>query len=496
MGGYGIRSCAEWLAWQCGLSPGPAREHVRVARALRRLPVLATAFAEGRLSYSKVRALTRVAEPGTEAALLEFALEATASQVERTVRAWRRADAPDSESQAARQRIDWWWDDDGMLVLKTRMAPEQGAALVAAIDSLAERDARRDRAATKRAAGSKAARRAGAGADPTASRDDEDEAVAVSRERTTARRLAALASLAEAAAQSGRRPGDPPRRQVVVHLDAAVLADDTAAGRAFLDGGPALSPAQARRLACEGTVVAMVERGREVLAVGRTRRLATRAQRLALLRRDGGCARPGCTEARLERLHAHHLRHWLHGGRTDLTNLVLLCDSCHGLAHDLDLVMTRRTGRLIVTTPDGRRVWGSPDATFTTGISGLETNTETSAPEADAHIGVHPIDTTRGRRPQPTPAPRRPRTRPAPRRPHSTGPGRTSPTPPTRSGTRRNQTPRSITALLFPTGEPPLPDAMHVNGERMDLRYVVSVLIGHRDYLRRWETETGATTSP
>lgn len=138
--GYGIRSCAEWLAWQCGLSPGPAREHVRVARALRALPVLAGAFRAGRLSYSKLRALTRVAEPATEAYLLDFALQATASQVERTVRQWRRADRDDAETEQARQRIDWWWDEQGMLVLKTRLAPELGAALIAAIESRVERE--------------------------------------------------------------------------------------------------------------------------------------------------------------------------------------------------------------------------------------------------------------------------------------------------------------------------------------------------------------------
>ena len=73
---------------------------------------------------------------------------------------------------------------------------------------------------------------------------------------------------------------------------------------------------------------------------------------LKLLRRDGGCARPVCDETRIERLHAHHLRHWLFGGRTDLTNLVLLCDRDHGLAHDLDLALSRRGGRLIAVTPE------------------------------------------------------------------------------------------------------------------------------------------------
>src|SRR5215218_10021565 len=91
-GGAGIKSCAHWLSWQCGLGLGAAREHVRVARALRRLPTTAAAFGEGRISYAKARALTRVAEPATEATLLDFAVTVTASQVERTIREVRRAD--------------------------------------------------------------------------------------------------------------------------------------------------------------------------------------------------------------------------------------------------------------------------------------------------------------------------------------------------------------------------------------------------------------------
>jgi hypothetical protein len=90
--GVGITSCGHWLAWQCGMSPVTGREHVRVARALRRLPKIAAAFSAGRLSYAKVRALTRIAAPDCEAALLEFAATATAAQTERFCRAWRRVD--------------------------------------------------------------------------------------------------------------------------------------------------------------------------------------------------------------------------------------------------------------------------------------------------------------------------------------------------------------------------------------------------------------------
>jgi hypothetical protein len=358
-GGVGITSCAHWLAWRCSLTPGTARQHVRVARALRRLPLIEAAFAGGELSYSKVRALTRVAEPGTEAELVEFARHATASQVERTVRAWRRADDADSGRIADRRRFSWSFDEDGMVSVRLRMDPEQGTEFLTAIESMAEREARRDRSARRRAA---ATADAEPDADPDADTEEQEDAACRDPEAVplgvmTERRCRALTQLAAAAADADRQAGDPPRREVVVVVDATVLAEDEAAGRAHLEGGPAISPARARRLACDASVTAILTDGAEVLASGRARRYATRAQRRALLMRDGGCARPGCDETRVERLHAHHLRHWLRGGRTDVSNMVLLCDVDHGLVHEHDLVLSRPGGRLVASTPDGRRVW-------------------------------------------------------------------------------------------------------------------------------------------
>ncbi|MEU2347633.1 DUF222 domain-containing protein, partial [Modestobacter sp. NPDC013298] len=189
-GGVGVRSCAHWLAWRCGLAPGPAREHVRVARALGALPLTAAAFAAGRLSYSKVRALTRVAEPGTEAELVELAGHLTAGQLERVVRAWRRTEVQDAQDAAdeaeriaAKRTCEWWWDADGMLSVRLRLDAEQGAAFVTAVDSRVERDTRRDRAAAKRAAAHAADHDGCAGGE------------AFPRERLTARRCAALADL-------------------------------------------------------------------------------------------------------------------------------------------------------------------------------------------------------------------------------------------------------------------------------------------------------------
>jgi hypothetical protein len=487
--GVGITSCGHWLAWQCGLGPGAAREHVRVARALRALPRIESAFVAGRLSYSKVRALTRIAAPDCEAALLEFALSATASQTERFCRTWRRIDddsggaGPDRRPEIG-QSFDSWTDDEGYLTLKVRMPAEAGAALLCAIDSLAERDARRERAQNKRAqAEHEAIRAAGGRVDPAvAERCAEDEHVGLARERTAARRISALTALAEARVGMDRRPGDPPRREVVVHVDAAVLADDTAAGRAHFEGGPAITGAQARRMLCEATAMIMLENGREPLAVGRRRRHATKAQRRALLRRDGGCARPGCPETRIERLHAHHMRHWLFGGPTDLANLVLLCDVDHGLVHDHDLVMSRNDGRLVVTTPDGRRIWGDADAAFTTGLEGLHGR----AAGLSAFAGVHPVDQTPGRSPGDGSTPGRPactpttgvspRRRPArARRPGPRGPRRTG----------------GLGRVLFPDGEPALPDVIQERYDRMDLRYAIDVLMGNRELTRRLAAEAG-----
>ena len=448
-GGVGVLSCAHWLAWQCALSPGAAREHVRVARALTALPVTAAAFAEGRLSFSKVRAITRVADPGTEVELVELPTHTTASQLDRVVRAWRRSDDVDEGRVAERREFAWSWDDDGMLTLRVRMDGESGAELLAAIESMAERAARRDRATATRAASTAPAE------DPDG--QDHADPAGIPRGQRTARRCAALRQLAAAASAADRRPGDPPRREVVVHVDADVLADDAAAGRAHLEGGPALHPSRVRRMLCEASVVGLVHRDGEPLALGRRRRLATPGQRRALLARDGGCARPGCEETRVERLHAHHLRHWLNGGRTDVSNLVLLCDVDHGLVHEHDLVMSRADGELVVHDAEGRRVWGPADAAFTAGVGADLTAGGRLGAGLDEHVmaGVHPIDRSAGRRSAPpTPAPAaRPADVLAPLLPGGTGQG--------------------------------LPRATGPTGERMDLHHVVWALLAHRDHLRR-----------
>ncbi len=135
----GFRSCAHWLSWRTGLGMGPAREKVRVARALADLPLISEATRLGLISYSKVRALTRVATPDNEERLLAFARAGTATHVERLVRAWRTVDRNAEREQElerhASRFLETYTDDDGMVVVRGRLDPEAGAAFQRALEA-------------------------------------------------------------------------------------------------------------------------------------------------------------------------------------------------------------------------------------------------------------------------------------------------------------------------------------------------------------------------
>jgi hypothetical protein len=201
----GFRSCAHWLSWRVGLDLGAARERVRVARALGTLPRLTEAFARAELSYAKVRALTRVATPETEARLLAVGRAGTAAHVERIVRGWRRVDrnaeAREARRQHARRSLQVYQDEDGTVVVRGRLAPEVGTLLLRALDAAREVLYQRNRAA---------GRPVPPAVDPAADPP------------TLAQQQAdALALLAETALHHELDPGAPGERyQVVVHVDA------------------------------------------------------------------------------------------------------------------------------------------------------------------------------------------------------------------------------------------------------------------------------------
>ena len=138
----GALTCAHWLGWACGIDAHTAREKVRVARALKDLPLLSAAAARGELGYSKLRALTRIATAENEADLVDIGLHGTAQHVEKFVRLYRQAErAQETEHADTRHRersLAYWYEEDGTLVLHGRCPPETGARILSALDAAME----------------------------------------------------------------------------------------------------------------------------------------------------------------------------------------------------------------------------------------------------------------------------------------------------------------------------------------------------------------------
>lgn len=351
--GIGIASCAHWLAWKCGISLVTARDRVRVAGALRSLPEISGAMSRGELSYSKVRALIRVATPANEAALVRLARQGTAVHVEEIVRRYRRVRRLDEATQAAAEaqrdrELRYHWDDDGLLVLHARLPAEQGALVLQALEVAAD---------TLRLA---------------ARGDDRDDSAESSRlipvpgphgtdQPFAARRADALVLMAETLLQHGAAAASPgERHQIVVHVGASVLADPTRDGRAELEDGPPLAVETVRRLLCDGSIVPMTDDiDGNPLNVGRKTRAIPPALRRALASRDRGCRFPGCSHHRFT--DGHHIHHWADGGETKLDNLVLLCRTHHRLVHEEGFTVGRGpAGTLVFSTPDGGRIEDAP----------------------------------------------------------------------------------------------------------------------------------------
>ena len=306
----GFRSCAHWLNWRTGLDLGTAREKVRVAKALGVLPLLSEAMGCGELSYSKVRALTRVATPENEAELLEFARAGTAAHVEKLVRAWRRIDRQDEVQHENRRHasryLQAYTDDDGMVVLKARLDPEVGAAVLKALEAAEQVLYDRERE----------------------TKDEQGEGVPLRQRRADAIGLVAESALAGGMDQGTRAE----RLQVVVHVDEEVLKDPDALGVSMLEDGTNVSAETSRRLACDaGKVVMKHDSEGNILDVGRRTRTIPTPIRRALTVRDEGCQFPGCG---LKFCETHHLKHWADGGKTSLENLVLLCRRHHRAVHE------------------------------------------------------------------------------------------------------------------------------------------------------------------
>ena len=344
----GAKSCAHWVAWMCSMSAGAAREHVRVARRLEELPLIREAFARGELSYSKVRALTRVQNVHDEEQLLNYGRAASASQLDRIVSAYRGVVASDAERSYDRRCLWVEPQDDGSVLIKGRVPAEDGALLMKALDAAHEEL----RASAKAPA-------AGNEGVPAGTEAGLPEEARVPQDFITGN-VEALVLLADSFLASGPRErsgGD--RCQVVVHIDAETLCTTAAEGSCETDEGVGLAVESGRRLACDASIVSMIHRNGKPLSVGRKTRSIPPALRRALRRRDDGCQFPGCHQRRC--VDAHHIEHWAHGGKTEISNLVTLCRFHHRLVHEGGFTVVRGTGGLLeFRTPYGECLTRSP----------------------------------------------------------------------------------------------------------------------------------------
>ncbi len=370
---WSFKNCAEWLAWRCGLSLSAAREKVRAAHALREMPAIAAAFESGRLSYSKVRALTRVVEWHDEQVLLQYALGVSAAQVEERCREIRNAQ-PESVSVARRA-----WESRtlsilrnaarGVMTLHVEVPLEEGELIAAAIERAAaageaatgiEFEGRTERVAETSANGWRAqqadaliavakAYLIGEGGEPSAegfagacARNGDGGAEDIERDGGEG----CERNVEARDAPTVRHASSADRYQIILHVDDSALRGGL--GRADLPIDTL------RRLTCDGSVVTIVEDEHGTpLDAGRKRRTVSTALERALWSRDRGCTFPGCH--RKHYVDAHHIRHWAAGGATSLENLTLLCSHHHRLLHEGGFGIRRDVDvALCFRRPDGR----------------------------------------------------------------------------------------------------------------------------------------------
>jgi hypothetical protein len=332
------QSCAAWLSWQVGLDIRAAHEKVRVARALEQFPVIAAAMATGQVSYSKVRAITRIATPECEQALVDMALAGTTNHVERIVSAYRRAEpiAVEREQiQHARRSLIHRIDDDGSVVITIRLPAEAGATVLSAIEHLV----------------------APSVAEPDGSRDP-----------VSARRADALVDLAIAGHAASGKQGSATR--YLAHLYLSQSALNGGDGRCEIDGhGDSLdqpigiSIDTALRMLCDADVDIVVphEEGNTKHLGDRQGIVRGKRRREVEQRDEHRCQVPGCS--RRGHLDVHHIKHRAHKGDSKLPNLTMLCRFHHHRLHEGGWTAVRTPDGLELHDPHGRRLCARPPIT-------------------------------------------------------------------------------------------------------------------------------------
>jgi hypothetical protein len=318
---YGCNDCAEWMDFKSKISRKTALGKVRAAKALWFVPKIEAAFKSGELSYSQVRALTRVADQDNETELLERARNTTACSLEKYCHRLRLGDEGSSERQARRQHRNRALHlnvDEG--ALSVQLPPAELAYVQQALEKLV----------------------ADLPEDP-----DRDFFAA---------RADALLQMARMVLE-GTGEVQPTTtstftHQVLVHVDASALNGQ---------GGESDFPLPTvKRLCCSGNVVPILKDGDKVLNVGLNQRIVPPKLKRALAVRDRHCQFPGCHHTHY--LDAHHIEHWCDGGETNLSNLLLLCTHHHKLVHEGGFKLKLTNGSFYFARPNGRPIEPVPSS--------------------------------------------------------------------------------------------------------------------------------------
>jgi hypothetical protein len=307
---YLFNNCSEWLNMKCGMAPGTAREKLRVANALFDLPQISTAFQKGDLSYSKARALSRIATPTTEEHLLDFALKTTAASVDRHCMELRNVQRHTSTQDANHLHDNRYLScsphNDGSVTLSVELPKETAAlvmkALEMAVPHLEVKDVYE-------------------GEEASASRGASD----LLRQQADA-----LVELAKSYLAGGKdnKSCTADHYQVTVHVDENALR-----GASSVESKSDLPIETVRRLCCDSSLVAATDdENGNTKDTSRKHRVVHPSLRRKLMSRDKGCRFPGCTHEKW--LDAHHVVHWADGGETTAENLVMLCSQHHRLLHE------------------------------------------------------------------------------------------------------------------------------------------------------------------
>ncbi len=324
--GYGISSCVHWLSIRLAISPSTARAQLAVGHALAGLPVLTGEFAAGRLSYSQVRALCRVADTSNEAELVRLAQSMNADQLERMCRLMKGLDNGVDIDAGARTSMVTRWSDDGTATIRVRLPNDHAAAVVAAVE---ERVKKMSLPANL---------------------------------PWEARRASALCEVVA----DGASVAAPNRERPLVHI-LIPLADLEAGRGGTIDGHP-IADATIRRMLCDGSVVGVaLDAAGNPVAVGTKARVPSVKVQRAVDVRDGKvCTYPGCGRPAQE---THHVEHWVDGHRTDVEILTSLCGHHHRAHHrgQFNIDIHPATRQVRFTRPGGGLILDRAPTTGTPG---------------------------------------------------------------------------------------------------------------------------------